>query len=113
MSGCDHRDINIPQHLHQMHRDIVFEVPEGCVNLGSSPRYSIQGLYKPDSLLSIQAHPEFNEHIMSNLLKVRKENGILSAELCSDGALRAGKPHDGELFLRRAIQFVTESMEKQ
>ncbi|THC91760.1 hypothetical protein EYZ11_008767 [Aspergillus tanneri] len=44
--------------LHQMHRDIVYEVPHGCVNLGSTALCKIHGFYMPRRILTVQGHPE-------------------------------------------------------
>ncbi|KAJ5116739.1 hypothetical protein N7456_001087 [Penicillium angulare] len=97
-------------YLHQMHRDIVFETPEGCVNLGYSAPCSVQGLYMPKRLISIQAHPEFNEYIMTHLLNARHGSGLFSDELYKSGSERVAKEHDGELLARRFIQFIVESV---
>ncbi|KAJ5999412.1 hypothetical protein N7451_007222 [Penicillium sp. IBT 35674x] len=96
--------------LHQMHRDIVFETPEGCVNLGYSGPCGVQGLYMPKRLISIQAHPEFNEFIMTKLLIARHDGGLFNDELYESGCKRAAKEHDGELLARRFIQFIVESI---
>lgn len=93
-----------------MHRDLVFETPEGCVNLGFSGPCSVQGLYMPKRLISIQAHPEFNEYIMTQVLKARHDSGVFNDELYKSGSSRAAKEHDGELLARRFIQFIVESV---
>lgn len=91
-----------------MHRDIVYEVPEGCVNLGYSPRCGIQGLYMPGRILSVQAHPEFNQFIMTHLCEARHAGGLFDDELYRDGLARAEKHHDGELLARKIVQFMIE-----
>ncbi|KAJ5594635.1 uncharacterized protein N7459_000843 [Penicillium hispanicum] len=96
-------------HLHQMHRDVVFEVPEGCTNLGSSPRCAVQGLYMPSRLISVQAHPEFNEYVMSNILQARHNSGVLNDEMYQDGNSRSAKPHDGEKLAGEFVKFIIES----
>ncbi|KAJ5885394.1 hypothetical protein N7495_009904 [Penicillium taxi] len=63
------------RHPHQMHRDIVMDIPEGYNNLGSSPMCAIHGLYMPMRLLTVQAHTEFNDFIMSCLLETKHDNG--------------------------------------
>lgn len=93
-----------------MHRDVVFETPEGCVNLGFSGPCGVQGLYMPKRLISIQAHPEFNEFIMSKLLTARHDGGLFNDELYESGCKRVAKEHDGELLARRFIQFIVESI---
>ncbi|KAF9883923.1 hypothetical protein FE257_002666 [Aspergillus nanangensis] len=82
-------------YIHQMHRDITYEVPNGCVNLGSSPRCEVQGLYLPKRILTVQGHPEYNEFVVSKLLEVRHAQGIFDDALFSDGMSRVGKNHDG------------------
>ncbi|KAJ5151699.1 hypothetical protein N7492_009994 [Penicillium capsulatum] len=96
-------------YLHQMHRDIVFEVPQGCTNLGFSPRCGVQGLYKPGQVLSIQAHPEFNDFVMSKILEMRHAKGVFSEEMYQDGLARSKKEHDGEMFGQRIIEFLLEA----
>lgn len=93
-----------------MHRDIVFEVPEGCVNLGYSPNCAIQGLYMPRRILSVQAHPEFNQFIMTHLCEARHDGGVFDDDLYRDGLARAEKPHDGELLGRKIVKFIEESV---
>jgi GMP synthase - Glutamine amidotransferase domain len=93
-----------------MHRDIVHEVPEGCINLGYSGPCAIQGLYIPNRLLTVQAHPEFNEFIMSHLVEARHDSGLFNEELAKDGAARAGNHHDGALVAKKIIEFITSSV---
>ncbi|KAH6894206.1 class I glutamine amidotransferase-like protein [Thelonectria olida] len=83
--------------LHQMHRDAVLEVPEGAVLLGSSPSCQIQGLYQEGRYISFQAHPEFDEFIMTNILKMRHEQKIFNDAMFEDAMERAPKHHDGVL----------------
>lgn len=63
----------------------------------------------PNRLISIQAHPEFNDDIMKKVLGARHDNGIFSDELYADGTSRAAKEHDGELLARRFIQFIVDA----
>lgn len=95
-----------------MHRDVVHEVPEGCVNLGYSPRCAVQGLYMPGRIWSVQAHPEFTEFIMSCVLDVRHSTGIFNDELYEDGKSRAGKPTDGTNLEKEIVKFIIESCNK-
>ncbi|KAF7715444.1 GMP synthase (glutamine-hydrolyzing) [Penicillium ucsense] len=96
-------------YLQQMHRDVVHEVPKGCVNLGSSPRCAIQGLYMPKRIWSVQAHPEFTEFIISQVLKARHQSGVFNDELFQDGFSRAGKAHDGEFLAAEIVKFIAEA----
>lgn len=92
-----------------MHRDIVFETPEGCQNLGFSAPCAIQGLYKPGKIISVQAHPEFNEYIMSKIVQARHDVGVFNDEMYKSGSSRAGNHHDGDLVAKRIIRFLQES----
>ncbi|KAJ5110611.1 hypothetical protein N7532_001146 [Penicillium argentinense] len=97
-------------HLQQMHRDIVHEVPEGCINLGYSPRCAVQGLYMPGRVWSVQAHPEFTEFIMSCILKARHDAGVFDDALYDDGKSRASKTTDGEKLGGEIVKFICESV---
>ena len=91
-----------------MHRDIVYELPKDCVNLGHSPRCSIQGFYRPRKLLTVQAHPEFNEFIITKIMELRHEQKIFDDQLFQDGMARAGSPHDGALVGAAICKFLME-----
>ncbi|RAL13717.1 Aldedh-domain-containing protein [Aspergillus homomorphus CBS 101889] len=81
--------------LQMMHRDVVFEVPPGCVNLGSSLICGIQGLYIPGKILTVQGHPEYNDFMVSSILKIRHEGGTFDDSLYKDGMSRVNRPHNG------------------
>ncbi|KAB8278286.1 Aldehyde/histidinol dehydrogenase [Aspergillus minisclerotigenes] len=95
--------------IHQMHRDIVYDVPRGCVNLGSSPRCKVQGLYMPQRVLALQGHPEYDEFVMTEVINLRHAMGVFHPELAKDGLSRAGKQHDGALIAKMANQIRTLS----
>lgn len=88
-----------------MHRDEVLTVPEGFQNLGSSPRCGIQGLFKPNCSLSIQAHPEFDETIMQSILEKRHIDGVFAVEPFNDALARTKLPHDGLLVMEAFLRF--------
>ncbi|QLL31967.1 hypothetical protein HG536_0C01350 [Torulaspora globosa] len=50
--------------LSEMHKDVVLEIPPGCVNWGSSSLCKHQGFYKPNKLITFQGHPEFTNMIL-------------------------------------------------
>lgn len=87
-----------------MHRDAVLEVPKDLVSLGSSPRCSIQGLYRPGEILSVQAHPEFDGFIMTQILNFRR-GVVFDEDMFKDGMSRAEESHDGVLFSRAICRF--------
>ncbi|GKU11096.1 unnamed protein product [Fusarium langsethiae] len=91
--------------LHQMHRDAVLEIPEGLVSLGSSSKCEVQGLYKPGRIMSFQAHPEFDDFIMEEIMKARYAQKIFSQEMYEEGITRARAAHDGVLVSAKIWEF--------
>ncbi|KAI4628394.1 hypothetical protein J4E80_002533 [Alternaria sp. BMP 0032] len=94
--------------IHQMHKDVVFEYPEGVEKLGGSPRCLVQGMYKKGKLISVQGHPEFTEPIVSYLVKMRAEQGIFEDEQAKDALERVGKHHDGVVIAKAFLRFLME-----
>jgi GMP synthase-like glutamine amidotransferase len=94
------------QGLHQMHRDAVLEVPEGLVSLGSSSKCEVQGLYKPGRIISFQAHPEFDDFIMEEIMQARYAQEIFSKEMYEEGITRARAEHDGVLVSAKIWEFL-------
>lgn len=89
-----------------MHKDAVLEVPSGLVNLGSSPSCPIQGLYKKGSVLSFQAHPEFNEFTMREIVQARHAQGVFDRGLFDSGMAAAGRAHGGALVASTIWKFL-------
>ncbi|KAM5346434.1 hypothetical protein ACJ41O_009439 [Fusarium nematophilum] len=92
--------------LHQMHRDAVLEVPQGLVSLGSSPRCEVQGMYQPGRIISFQAHPEFDDFIMSEIMEARYSQKIFTKEMYEEGVTRARVAHDGVLVSAKIWEFL-------
>jgi hypothetical protein len=91
-----------------MHRDIAYEVPEGCVNLGSSAICEIHGLYRVGRIFSVQGHPEYDEFVVSKLIETRHAMGVFDDQLSKDGLSRAGKPHDGLVVGEAICKFLLD-----
>lgn len=98
--GCHHA--YYAQAIHQMHQDIISGVPEGFQNLAASPRCAVQGLLLPGRVLSVQGHPEFNEEITTEIIKMRHAQKVLSDELATKGLKDATSHHDG-IFIAAAM----------
>lgn len=96
------------QNLHQMHRDAVLQLPDGVQNLGTSPVCSIQGLYAPGRILSLQAHPEFNGAIMSEILTLRRSQNVFDREMFENAMSRADAHHDGAIVGEAVWKFLIE-----
>lgn len=98
----------IRQAIHQMHRDIVFEVPAMFQDIGHSPVCQVQGFYLPGRVLSVQGHPEFDQFVVSQLIQRRHDQGIFSDVMRDDGLHRSGLPHDGALVASAICKFFIE-----
>jgi GMP synthase-like glutamine amidotransferase len=94
--------------IHQMHKDIVFEYPEGVEKLGASPRCLVQAMYQKGKLISVQGHPEFHEGIVSYLVKMRNEQGIFEDEQARDALERVGNKHDGVVIAKAFLRFLLD-----
>lgn len=93
-----------------MHQDIVAELPKGAINLGSSPVCEQQGFYIPHRVLTLQAHPEFSEFIMDNLLNIRHAQGIFTDEVFGSGMERKAITHDGPLVSKVIWKFLLSDL---
>ena len=87
-----------------MHRDIVYDCPPSSTVLASTPLCAIHAFYSPGRYIAVQGHPEFDEGIVTEILKKRHEQGIFSDELYETSMHKASREHDGILagsfFLR-------------
>ena len=96
------------KHIHQMHRDIVYNYPSTVEQLGSSPLCDVQGMYTKNRLMSVQGHPEFNGDIETELLQRRHAQGIFNDHQFDEAMKRVMKPHDGVVVAAAFIRFMLE-----
>ncbi|KAI4172903.1 MAG: hypothetical protein LQ343_003311 [Gyalolechia ehrenbergii] len=89
-----------------MHKDIVFEYPNGVQPLGSTSRCKVQGMFVPGRVMTVQGHPEFTEEILVEILEVRHEQGVFGDEMYEDAMARVGRKHDGVIVGKRFIEFL-------
>ncbi|KAF2265816.1 class I glutamine amidotransferase-like protein [Lojkania enalia] len=94
--------------LHQMHRDVVLEYPEGVEKLGASPRCLVQGMYVKGKYISVQGHPEFTQQIVSELVTARHNQGIFNDAQFEDAMARVGDHHDGVAVAKGFLRFLLE-----
>ncbi|KAK5078164.1 hypothetical protein LTR51_000350 [Lithohypha guttulata] len=94
--------------IHQMHRDIAFAYPEGFESLGSSPVCSVQGMYSPRHVVTVQGHPEFTGPIMKEIVETRHKTGIFDDEAYKTHAKNVDLPHDGVAVGAAFIRFLQE-----
>lgn len=92
----------------QMHRDIVVACPQGVKLLGSSPLCENQGMYIKRRLITVQAHPEFKDDIMQEIIEVRKEKRVLDETLAVEGLRRVRDRHDGYVVAKAFLRFLIE-----
>jgi len=94
--------------LHQMHKDIVYEYPEGVEDLGSTPKCRVQGMYAARRLITVQGHPEFTGDIVSEILQARHEMGIFDDATFEDAMARVRKHQDGVVVAQAFLRFLLE-----
>lgn len=91
-----------------MHRDIAFAYPEGFEPLGSSSVCSVQGMYSPKHVITVQGHPEFTAEIMKEIIETRHKTGIFDEEAYKKYAKKAALPHDGVLISAAFVRFLLQ-----
>ncbi|POR36983.1 Putative glutamine amidotransferase-like protein [Tolypocladium paradoxum] len=92
--------------IHQMHRDVVADLPPDAVPLGSNAFCPVQGMYVPGRYMTVQGHPEFTGDIVSEILFNRHTVGIFTDDVYEDGMRRAGVAHDGVAIGKAFLQFM-------
>ena len=91
-----------------MHRDIVYNYPEGTEELAYTEKCAVQAMYIPKRLITVQGHPEFNEGIVKELLITRHGQGVFNDELFEDSMARVEKYHDGVVVAQAFLKFLLE-----
>ncbi|TVY52836.1 putative glutamine amidotransferase-like protein [Lachnellula cervina] len=94
--------------LHQMHRDIVYEYPEGVEALAYTEKCAVQGMYVSKRLITVQGHPEFNEEIVREILGTRHTLGIFDAATYQEMIGRVDKYQDGVVVAQAFLRFLLE-----
>ncbi|KAI1101825.1 class I glutamine amidotransferase-like protein [Jackrogersella minutella] len=94
--------------IHQMHRDIVYNLPPGAVELARTSPCPIQAIYVPRVVITVQGHPEFTGEMVQEILEMRRYGGILTEEVYEDGMRRVNNKHDGVVVARAFLRFLHE-----
>ena len=89
------------------HQDQVVKLPKEAELLASNPFCNISSFSIGDSVLTLQAHPEFNHDFSLKLLKARKSNIELLTYLEAVNELKT-LDHDGELIIPNIIKFLEQ-----
>jgi GMP synthase-like glutamine amidotransferase len=91
-----------------MHRDIVYEYPEGVEKLAYTDKCAVQSMYISKRLITVQGHPEFNEEIVRELVIARHERKIFNDEEFEDAMARVDKYQDGVVVAKTFLKFLLE-----
>lgn len=94
--------------VHQMHRDVVFSYPPGVENLAYTSKCTVQAMYIPKRLITVQGHPEFTGKIVREILVARHEAGIFDEEMLEEAVGRVDSSHDGVLIAGAFLRFLLE-----
>jgi len=91
-----------------MHRDIVYNYPEGVEELAYTEKCAVQGFYIAKRVFAVQGHPEFTEEIVRELLITRHEKGIFDDPTFEDAMGRVDKYQDGVVVSQAFLRFLLE-----
>ena len=91
-----------------MHRDIVYNYPDGVEPLAYTEKCAVQGMYIPHRVITVQGHPEFNEEIVRELLIARHASGIFDDEQFKDMMGRVDKYQDGVVVSKAFLKFLLD-----
>ncbi|POS87079.1 hypothetical protein EPUL_002920 [Erysiphe pulchra] len=94
--------------LQEMHRDEVLVASRQVELLGSTAACVNQGMYDYRRLFTVQAHPEYDEDILTELLQIRYGKGMISERAYHDAMERAKLPHDGIVVGEAFLRFLLE-----
>ncbi len=93
--------------INAMHQDQVLELPENASLFASSDFCRYAGLVYGDRILTLQAHPEFNNHYERELVASRR--GPTVPEAVADAALaglETGQQPESERVARWMVRFL-------
>jgi hypothetical protein len=65
-------------------------------------------MYAPHHFITIQAHPEFNGEIVTEILQSRHKNGTFSDRTYEDAMTRVGNEHHGLVVGKAFVNFLVE-----
>ncbi|MBI6629966.1 type 1 glutamine amidotransferase [Pontibaca salina] len=82
-----------PISLNAWHQDQITRLPEGATVIGSNCFSPYAMLRYGDTVMSIQAHPEFDDHFIDGLIRTRGP-GIVPENQLKTAAAQLGKDND-------------------
>ena len=81
-----------PIRLHAWHQDQVTEAPPEARVIASGPDCAIAAMTIGDHVLSLQAHPEFSNAVLRDLIEARRETPALANAPVAEAEARIGTP---------------------
>lgn len=90
--------------MHQMHQDIVTQLPPDTVNLGYTDNTPIQGMTKGNHILTCQFHPEYLPPITRNLILRRLHR--IPKKVVEQGLQALFLPTDERLVAKKIVEFI-------
>ena len=94
--------------LHYMHRDQVTRLPENSLVLGHSEHCPVAAFRVGDTMLGIQAHPEFTNEYSEALLADRLER--IGAERVQQARASFVHNTDENVFAQWVVEFLAENL---
>lgn len=91
-----------------MHKDMVYDYPEGVEELGYTEKCPVQGMYKKGKVITVQGHPEFTKDIVEELLESRHAQGIFDDITYEEAMGRVANRHDGVAVAAAFLRFLLE-----
>ncbi|KAJ3114076.1 hypothetical protein HK100_001776 [Physocladia obscura] len=104
-------DIKDSVAFYSMHKDIVTVCPPGFSNLLTTDLCPFQSLLKDDSILTIQAHPEFSAEVVREIIQLRKEIKVFNEDYADDLlAILANNPQvESSWFSDKVVSFLLKA----
>ncbi|KAJ3041283.1 hypothetical protein HK097_002304 [Rhizophlyctis rosea] len=96
--------------IQSMHQDYVKRIPPSFEVYASTTLCPVQGLIQPNKYLTIQAHPEFNGGVVTEIIKARKIIGVWPEETADKYLSTVNEPLDGVWFGAKIIGFFVGNM---
>ncbi|KAH6634979.1 class I glutamine amidotransferase-like protein [Chaetomium sp. MPI-SDFR-AT-0129] len=97
--------------IQQMHRDIVFGLPDGAELLASTEKCANHGFLIPNKVITVQGHPEFTDDIMDEILELRHASGVLTDAEYASGKTRNKQEHDGVFMAQVFLKFLLDQQQ--
>ncbi|GAA93842.1 uncharacterized protein L969DRAFT_42277 [Mixia osmundae IAM 14324] len=103
--------------IHQVHKDHVPKPPTGFINLGSTAICPCHGMIKlrhpgarPDlaniHMFTVQGHPEFSPEIVTDIIDVREQAGVIDSALAAQSRQDAALHDDGVDIARICVKLL-------